>query len=559
MEDSGEGKPLRKFLAKHLLAEVDTPGGEGADAQCDLKGFQVESAHLVFLAPVPSEADPSVHVVTSAELVVLHLKDIVEFAHEPYIAFLDVLIVGIAAEGVDTYISFFVIDFHFFHLRAAGLHHVFLVVAHLLSCGGLSTFRFLRTSACREHQVDLEDFSEWIKGRYDCHGEAWKLVQFEVYLSQGSKHIYAAVTSPISFHVCIQIFLTLLFGFLARFVYVYFQPSDIRHLFEGALVDDEAQLVVGVFLLHLSHEVIALLEVAVLEPRVVVAVEQFSLRGLQFQTVLSLFPLLVEIEVGHVGCSAPLTLADGVGDTDLGILVDSRLRGMEYLIVLPSAILRVLIGTRCRVGRQVAGVDGIVVFRGRAFHQFFLLVLDDIHLLVGYVRTVGCHRTLEQADDARVTVLHQHLRGGVGSTMILIHGREVAWGDHLHVGRVSASDELMDAAFPVVGHIFHVAIGHILSFLVDTCDIKLEALCHLSVVVHLDGLTLVAQYLQVQGVVVLEESCAQHIKDGELTVLVLVEGEVRTYPQTVQSVEQVCSPHQSFLVQLHTVALVHEV
>lgn len=41
MEDSGEGKPLRKFLAKHLLAEVDTPGGEGADAQCDLKGFQV--------------------------------------------------------------------------------------------------------------------------------------------------------------------------------------------------------------------------------------------------------------------------------------------------------------------------------------------------------------------------------------------------------------------------------------------------------------------------------------------------------------------------------------
>ena len=30
--------------------------------------------------------------------------------------------------------------------------------------------------------------------------------------------------------------------------------------------------------------------------------------------------------------------------------------------------------------------------------------------------------------------------------MILIHGREVAWGDHLHVGRVSASDEFMDAA-----------------------------------------------------------------------------------------------------------------
>ena len=42
-------------------------------------------------------------------------------------------------------------------------------------------------------------------------------------------------------------------------------------MFEGALVDDEAQLVVSVFLLHLSHEVIALLEVAVLESRVVVA------------------------------------------------------------------------------------------------------------------------------------------------------------------------------------------------------------------------------------------------------------------------------------------------
>ena len=64
---------------------------------------------------------------------------------------------------------------------------------------------------------------------------------------------------------------------------------------------------------------------------------------------------------------------------------------------------------------------------------------------------------------------------------------------------------------------------------------------------------------QIKRVILFEESGTQHVEDGQLAVLVLVQIEVRTHIQAVQLAAEVDTRHDAIVVQFQSLAVVHQI
>ena len=88
-----------------------------------------------------------------------------------------------------------------------------------------------------------------------------------------------------------------------------------------------------------------------------------------------------------------------------------------------------------------------------------------------------------------------------------------------------------------------------LAVLIDLCHIKRKAFALLIDYGDLDRLAALSIDIQVQRVELLEETGAQHVKDGQFAVLMLVQGKVVVEPQMVQFVTEVNAINQAFYIQ----------
>ena len=137
--------------------------------------------------------------------------------------------------------------------------------------------------------------------------------------------------------------------------------------------------------------------------------------------------------------------------------------------------------------------------------------------MAGDVGTCGGSGTCYQSQGTVSALLVEFPRLGVSGTCKFIQGGVVSWCIHLHIARITIGQNLMGTGFGVVTHILHLQAIGLLVFAVaiNLGNVETEPLRQLGlrVYIDLDGAAL-AHHLQIQRVVLLEESGAQHVEDS---------------------------------------------
>ena len=267
-------------------------------------------------------------------------------------------------------------------------------------------------------------------------------------------------------------------------------------------------------------------------------------RGLTAQVAegvfLALVLLLVGIEVGS--CQVAGTLGGREGQRHLHIAV-YQLTVQQLLVgsaaVFDDVALRLLSSEEVEAVYRTLYVFLVVTLclLARVFQTVEGFLRDDDFA----VRLAG-----EELHVGSTLLGVQHLRHGVEGTSILVDGRIIAAGNHLHQGGVRHGLNLVRLRMTVVTQHLHGVVGHVFAFLIETLHME----CGIFDNVFFALVAILAEDAQVEDVVALHQSRAEHIEDGQLPTLVLVHEDVRLQ---LQLVEVLTEPHA--VLQLRAVQL----
>lgn len=174
-------------------------------------------------------------------------------------------------------------------------------------------------------------------------------------------------------------------------------------------------------------------------------------------------------------------------------------------------------------------------------------VLQDIDHLTSHIRTVFRRIIRYHVQRPLEPVPAHHAILGILCTGILEDGWHVIWGEYFDIAGIAEGQYLMKTCFLIITDITVLQFLDKLAVLIDLCHIKRKAFALLIDYGDLDRLAALSIDIQVQRVELLEETGAQHVKDGQFAVLMLVQCKVVVEPQMVQFVTEVNAINQAVL------------